>query len=146
MGDNIRNIFHRNDLRCTRQREVLFSALTGSTSHPTAEELFQQAKHADPELSLATVYNALEAFCAAGLVRRVGSPHGGPCRYDPCVHDHAHVTTTDGRVIDVPEDLSKQLIGSIPEHVLRELTERLGVRIERLELQLHTAGHGATNS
>lgn len=139
MCDSIRNLFHRNDLRCTRQREVLFGVLASSKTHPTAEELFQQATHADPELSLATVYNALEAFCAAGLARRVGSPLGGPCRYDPCTHDHAHVTTSDGRVLDVPDDLSRRLMSAIPEQVLRELSDRMGVRIERLEVQVHAA-------
>ena len=70
---DLRELFRAHGLRCTRQRERIYEALASSTSHPTAEELHLAVRDADGGLSLATVYNTLEAFTERGLCRRVPS-------------------------------------------------------------------------
>jgi Fur family peroxide stress response transcriptional regulator len=134
-GPCVREVFERHGLRCTRQRERIFDALACTTSHPTAEELFQAVHDGEPGLSLATVYNTLEAFTECGLVRRIPSP-GGACRYDADTSDHVHVTTPDGRVMDLPEDLSAQLIEALPAQVLADLEKRLGVKVGQVNIQI----------
>ncbi len=57
-------------LRPTRQRVSLASLLfTGSDRHVSAEELHEEAVSASVPVSLATVYNTLNQFTDAGLLR-----------------------------------------------------------------------------
>lgn len=132
-----RTLFEQAGLRFTRQREVLYESLASTKSHPTADELFQSVRSIEAGLSLATVYNTLEAFIEAGLVRRIPCAVGaGPCRFDADTTEHVHLATHDGRVQDVPHDLSRQLLSSIPGDVLADLERRLGVRVDGLNVQL----------
>ncbi len=145
-SDAIREIFRERSLRHTRQREVVYAALAGSTSHPTADELYQSvsrthsagvltASVSDSDLSLATVYNTLDALCEAGLAHRLPSI-SGPCRFDADTNSHAHLLAADGHVIDIPEDLSRRLLGALPQSALDELSQRMGVSIDRVTLQV----------
>lgn len=135
--EEIKELLRARGLRPTRQREVMYHALIGTTSHPTAEELFGTVRYADPGISLATVYNTLEAFTDKGLCRRMGCARGtGACRYDADMHDHVHVVAPDGRVMDVPEDLGARLTAAIPTELLHELERRLGVRLGRMGMQI----------
>ncbi len=133
----IRELFERHALRCTRQREQIYEALACTKSHPTADELFQAVRASEPGLSLATIYNTLDAFTECGLVRRLPCPSGsGPCRYDADVSDHVHMALRDGRLVDLPHDLSGQLLASVPAGVLKELERRFGVHVAGLNMQV----------
>lgn len=135
--EQIRDIFHRHDLRCTKQREIVYTALMATKMHPTAEELHTAVKASEPGMSLATVYNTLEAFTACGLVRRLPPSSGsGASRYDADTHDHVHLTTPDGRVFDIPEDLSELILDNLPDHLLDELERRMQLRVGRVNIQL----------
>ncbi|MFN0134422.1 MAG: Fur family transcriptional regulator [Phycisphaerales bacterium] len=124
-------------LRCTRQRELLYETLVEMRSHPTAEELFAAARLREPSLSLATVYNTLDAFTDAGLARRIPATNGtGPCRFDADTFDHVHLSLPDGSVIDSPDDISRQLLAAIPPHLLAELERQLSLRISGVSLHL----------
>ena len=132
-----RELFRRHGLRCTKQRQVIYSALTATSAHPTAEELLGMVREGEPGLSLATVYNTLEALTTCGLARRLPSHSGnGPCRYDADVTQHMHITTTDGRVLDVPEDLAARMPLPLPQDISDELERRLGVRITKVHVEI----------
>jgi Fur family iron response transcriptional regulator len=92
-------------LRPTRQRVALARLLleTGPR-HVTAEELFQEARTAGIPVSLATVYNTLHQFTAAGLMGEVVAG-SGQSYFDtnPTSHHHYFDRST-GEIIDVPED------------------------------------------
>lgn len=132
----IRDLFHTRGLRHTRQREILYAALASTKSHPTAEELFTLVQDADPGLSLATVYNALDAFEQHSLCRRLptGAP-GGAFRYDADLADHAHVVTADGRIFDVPADLHAQLRERLGDSFFVELEARTGIKLGQPSVQ-----------
>lgn len=129
------DLFRRHGLRRTRQREVIFAALAGTRSHPTAEELHQMVLGDEPGLSLATVYNTLESFERVGLCRSI-SVSAGPRRYDADVAQHVHVVAGDGRVIDVPADLGRAVMGSIDPAVIARIEAELGVSVARVSVQL----------
>lgn len=136
-GGEPRDVFHANGLRCTRQRELIYRALASTKAHPTAEELLAMVRTDEPGLSLATVYNTLEAFTARGLARRLPSHSGnGPCRYDADVSQHMHITLDDGRVLDVPQDLAERLGGRLSPALADELERRTGVRVTGVHLEL----------
>ncbi|HYE61380.1 MAG TPA: transcriptional repressor [Phycisphaerales bacterium] len=138
--DEVRELFQLHQLRCTRQREVVYAALAGTTGHPTAEELHSLVHAIEPGLSLATVYNTLEALTECGLARKLPGS-GGCCRFDAVVSPHVHVTTRDGRLMDVPQDLSQRLMAGLSPELLRELEQRMGVAIEHLNVQVVAKSH-----
>ena len=124
-------------LRCTRQREVVYDALRSTTRHPTAEELFDSVRRAEPGISLATVYNTLDALTGAGRARRLPAhSYGGPCRYDADVANHAHVLLEDGRIVDAPRSVSERLLEAMTPEMATELERIAGVRITGVRLTL----------
>lgn len=137
----IDSILRRHGLRCTRQRAVVYEALRRTLSHPTAEELLSLVRPSEPGISLATVYNTLEALCERGLVRRLADG-SRPCRFDATVEDHAHVTLSDGRVVDVPREIDERLRRGIDERALQSLADGLGVRVDQLDVRLSVQVRG----
>lgn len=87
-------------------------------------------------LSLATVYNTLEALCEAGLCRKLPSV-AGSARYDGEVTPHFHlVNEATGEFIDLPHDLGGQFLDRIPADLLAAIESRMGVKIDRLSMDL----------
>ncbi len=88
-------------LRPTPRREEVYAELLRKRDHPTAEELFMRAKRHLPEISMATVYNSLEALVACGLVRQLALERGA-ARYCPNMREHGHFCCDRcGRIEDV---------------------------------------------
>jgi len=103
-------------LRNTPQREVVYSVLVGKRDHPTADEVFARVKAEMPTISLATVYNCLEALVQCNLVRQVNFERG-PTRYCPNLHPHAHFhdeATGSTYDIDLAPGLLEQLRNQLP--------------------------------
>ena len=93
-------------LRPTRQRVALAAHLVGDGQHRhvTAESLFADVQRLGESVSLATVYNALRAFCDAGLVQEV-TVDGSRSYFDTNTHDHPHFFWEDeNRLSDAPAD------------------------------------------
>jgi Fur family iron response transcriptional regulator len=93
-------------VRPTRQRVALASLLVGDgkNRHVTAESLFAAAQSTGEQVSLATVYNTLRAFCEAGLMQEV-TVDGARSYFDTNTHDHPHFFwEDDGRLTDAPAD------------------------------------------
>lgn len=93
-------------LRPTRQRLALAALLIGGGQdrHVTAESLFEDARAHGESVSLATVYNTLRAFCAAGLMQEI-TVDGSKSYFDTNTHDHPHFFWEDTRVLtDAPAD------------------------------------------
>lgn len=93
-------------LRPTRQRLALAELLVGDGRHRhvTAESLFEAARSAGAAVSLATVYNTLRAFCAAGVLQEI-SVDGSKSYFDTNTRDHPHFYWEDeARLSDAPAD------------------------------------------
>jgi Fur family transcriptional regulator, stress-responsive regulator len=76
-------------LRATAQRRAIYGLFAGTENgHLNAEEVFQRARAELPELSRATVYNALGELAEAGLLGVVEGP--GPRQFDANVAPHHH--------------------------------------------------------
>jgi Fur family iron response transcriptional regulator len=90
-------------LRPTRQRVELAGHLFGGPDrHVTAESLAEEVARAGSKVSLATVYNTLHQFTAAGLLRQVvvDAARG---YFDTNTGDHQHFFLEDeGTLIDIP--------------------------------------------
>ncbi len=157
MGFDCRQIFGDHGLRFTRQRKAIFQALASTEVHPTAEQLHGLVA-SDPScagISLATVYNTLDALCGARLCIKLPVTHGCArydanlvCRtrengtvqlaYEAARDPHLHVVDEEsGAVLDVSDELSKRLMAAIPGDVVEAIEAELGYEIHEIALQLH---------
>ncbi len=85
----------------SRKREAVFEKLSGTTSHPTAEWLYEELKKEIPDLSLGTVYRNLSVFKDEGLIISVGVVNGQE-RFDANTCEHSHFVCLDcGGVFDI---------------------------------------------
>ncbi|MEG2586361.1 MAG: transcriptional repressor, partial [Akkermansia sp.] len=58
-------------LRLTRQRQEVYQTLLEQRDHPTAGEVYLRVRNKMPSISLATVYNCLDALVVHKLVKQV---------------------------------------------------------------------------
>jgi len=103
-------------LRPTRQRLELARLLfTGMDRHVTAESLAEEGARAGVKVSLATVYNTLHQFQAAGLLRQV-VVDASRSYFDTNVGDHQHFfVESEGVLIDIPgEEISVSGVPAAP--------------------------------
>ena len=87
--------------RSTRQRRLVFEAVAGTTSHPTAEWVYEAVRRALPRVSLGTVYRNLQVLVGEGRIRSF--VRGGLIRYDAdlTLHDHFSCDRC-GLLMDIP--------------------------------------------
>ncbi|OII38784.1 Fur family transcriptional regulator [Plantibacter sp. MMLR14_011] len=88
-------------LRVTTGRLAVLEILA-RTPHADVEQVVASLKPRAPQTSPQAVYSVLNAFVAAGLVRRI-EPDGHPGRYELRVDDNHHhlVCSSCGAVVDV---------------------------------------------
>jgi Fur family transcriptional regulator, peroxide stress response regulator len=124
--------------RYTRQREAVLTYLRSVDCHPTAEQVFAAVRISIPNVSLATIYKALEALVDAHLAARL--PDGaGPARYDGRSDAHYHLRCErTGQVRDLPLSYDPALIDKLDPQ-LAEVLRAKGFEItgHRLELVGH---------
>ena len=75
--------------RFTPQRQHVYNVLLQKRDHPTVEDVFIRSKNGMPEISMATVYNCLDALVKCGLVRHVNLDRSAT-RYCPNMKEHCH--------------------------------------------------------
>src|SRR5512139_874532 len=110
-------------LRPTRQRLMLGQLLfLNGHRHVTAEALYGEAIAADMQLSLATVYNTLNQFTDAGLLRRVAAD-GVKSFFDTdtSVHPHFYLEGED-ILLDIAQGLTfEKMPDALPGHEIARL-------------------------
>jgi Fe2+ or Zn2+ uptake regulation protein len=132
----VQTLFCEHHLRFTRQRYAVYCSLAGEDTHPTADQLYHQLADSDAGISLATVYNTLEALVKSGLAQKLADG-GTSARYDAIVDDHLHLRDcATGSLMDVPVSLGKRLLDNIPTHILKEIEAELGFSINRVQIEL----------
>ncbi len=106
-------------MKITRQREVIFEILKKNRNHPTALEIFDQAKKVLPDISLSTVYRTLKDMVVHGEVLEIKFEGESKARYDlNRGDDHAHFKCRMcGKVYDVSLMLPLDLVGFKVERV-----------------------------
>ncbi|MCB5182798.1 Fur family transcriptional regulator [Streptomyces antimicrobicus] len=126
MSDLLRRLRGRG-WRMTSQRRVVAEVLDGDHVHLTADEVHALAAERLPEISRATVYNALGELVALGEVAEV-TTDGRAKRYDPNAHrSHQHLVCSGcGLVRDVHP--SGDPLADLPE------SERFGFTLSGAEV------------
>ena len=100
-GESLNKRLAEKGLRFTSQRKHIYEVLLSQQDHPSAEEVFTRAKQAKPEISMATVYNSLDALVKCNVIRQVNVDRGA-AMYCSNMNEHAHFCCDDcGKVFDV---------------------------------------------
>jgi Fur family peroxide stress response transcriptional regulator len=100
-GNDLGERLATSGFRFTTQRRCVYDVLLQKRDHPTADEVFQRAKRAMPDISHATVYNCLDALVACGLAKQVTLERGA-ARFCPNMAEHCHYFCDEcGEVFDV---------------------------------------------
>ncbi len=87
--------------RSTRQRRLVFEAVIGTKSHPTAEWVYGAVRRSMPRVSLGTVYRNLQVLVEEGRLKSF--VRAGRIRYDADLDPHDHFSCDHcGLLIDVP--------------------------------------------
>ncbi|MFO1129082.1 MAG: Fur family transcriptional regulator [Rhodospirillales bacterium] len=102
---HVLDLLRRANLRPTRQRLSLARILfEGGDRHITAEKLHEEAIVANIPVSLATIYNTLHQFTAAGLLREI-VVDATRSYFDTNISDHHHFFhEASGFLEDIPAD------------------------------------------
>lgn len=85
----LRHALESNGQRFTEQRAAVYRFLRGTYEHPTADEVFTRVRAEIPDISLATVYKALETLVSCNLAMKL-SYGDDSARYDARTDDHVH--------------------------------------------------------
>ena len=110
-----------------RKRNAILACLQGTTSHPSAEMVYEMLQKEHPDISLATVYRNLARFKSQGLVSSVATVHGVE-RFDAITHPHVHfICSGCDAVIDLPRM-------EIPESLSQEAESISGCRVQDCRL------------
>jgi Fe2+ or Zn2+ uptake regulation protein len=139
----LRQALERAGSRFTKQRAAVYRYLHSAMCHPTAEQVFAAVREQIPNISLATVYKALDALVAAHLAGRI-TAGSGPTRYDGRseAHYHLHCEET-GQILDLPIPFDPELPAKLDPELLDSL-RRAGFEITGHRLEL--IGHFCANS
>jgi Fe2+ or Zn2+ uptake regulation protein len=112
--------------RISSQRRAIIAYLASTKSHPSARQVFLEAKKKHPDLSLATIYNTLGILTRMRLIK-VMQFDVTDNRYEPNVAPHINlICTSCGRIEDLEQGVAVQ-----PE----EIREKVGFEVfdSRLE-------------
>jgi Fe2+ or Zn2+ uptake regulation protein len=102
--DQLTPAFRARGLKVTPQRQAIFRALHGATTHPTAEAVYAVVSREMPTISLRTVYQTLNDLAAMGEIVALDLGTGS-ARFDPHTGPHHHlVCEACGKVQDLEAD------------------------------------------
>ena len=108
----LREALEANGQRYTEQRAAVHRYLSGRSDHPTADEVFTAVRREISDISLATVYKALETLVSCGLASKL-TYGDGSARYDPRTDEHFHARCLRcGTVRDVQ---TRSVSGGLPD-------------------------------
>ena len=84
-----------------RKRDAILDCIRSTTTHPSADWVYENVTRTMPDISLATVYRNLALFKDQGLIISLGTVKGVE-RFDGNTTPHVHfICTGCGRIVDL---------------------------------------------
>ena len=122
-------------MKYSKQRNLILNIVKETTSHPSAEWVYEQAKKEMPTIGIATVYRNLNALVSLGEIERI-SVTGSVDRFDGQVAEHCHMQCVRcGKIIDLEPD-SEESMKKLREMICKTFgVEDKNVRIGRTLLR-----------
>ncbi|OGO20397.1 MAG: transcriptional repressor [Chloroflexi bacterium RBG_16_50_9] len=95
--------------RDTRQRQAILNILRGTTSHPTADWIYDEVRKMITNISKGTIYRNLKVLREDGQISELNLS-GTVSRFEGRLNNHYHFRCEKcGRVIDVDETVDNEL-------------------------------------
>ena len=114
--------------RMTNPRRVVWSVISNSNEHLTADEIAGRVRTLDPEVNLSSVYRSLSLFSELGLVRESTIEGGGPAHWELAhTDDHFHLRCRSCGKID-------HHTGDMVDRIRTHLVTDHGFVAEKVEL------------
>ncbi len=96
-------------MKRSKQREAILETLYSTTTHPTADWIYDEVRKKIPNISLGTVYRNLNVLSSENKITKI-STIGEQCRYDGDVHPHNHfVCKICQKVMDIDVDYDNSI-------------------------------------
>jgi Fe2+ or Zn2+ uptake regulation protein len=109
----LREALEASGQRFTDQRAAVYRFLLSTEAHPTADDVFTGVRPEITDISLATVYKALETLVGCGLATKL-TYGDGSARYDGRTDPHPHARCLScGAVLDVPGRLDPAMLSGV---------------------------------
>ena len=123
----LREALEASGQRYTDQRAAVYRFLRSTDEHPTADEVFTAVRHEISDISLATVYKALETLVSCHLAIKLGYGEGS-ARYDARTDEHYHSRCVRCGVVRDVED--QGTAPALPEIAVGNGFQVHGYRVE----------------
>lgn len=95
----------KNNIKPSYQRMKILSYVANKLNHPTVEQIFNELVEEIPTLSKTTVYNSINLFIQAGIVKPVNI-EDHEIRYDYTLSNHGHFKCIKcGYIYDFPLEI-----------------------------------------
>lgn len=115
--------------RMTKQKRVILEVLKDTTSHPTADWVYEKVRRKIPNISLGTVYRNLNILKNQGEILEL-SYGKGFSRYDGTPDNHYHFTCEScGKVYDVDCPVAHNLD--------KDVESGMGFRVKQHRLEFY---------
>jgi Fur family transcriptional regulator, peroxide stress response regulator len=119
--------------RQTKQREAILRLLRGTSSHPTADQIYDEVRKEILNISKGTVYRNLKVLQEMSLVSELNL-NDTVSRFEAKQESHYHFRCERcGRVFDVDEPINKELD--------RRIAKRTGFKISYHQLEFRGLCH-----
>ncbi|MGM0444945.1 MAG: Fur family transcriptional regulator [Bacillota bacterium] len=101
--------------RMTKQRKTILNVLKNTTSHPTADWIYEQVKKEIPNVSLGTIYRNLNLLSEMGKITVINYAND-QSHYDGNTEGHYHFRCNQcQKVYDLHVELFEKEINNIVE-------------------------------
>ncbi len=118
-------------LALTAQRRRILELILDRRDHPTADQIYQDAKRHLPDISRTTVYRVLDTLVAIGVIRKACS-RTAATRFDSVTDRHHHLVCLHcEKLIDVDDDQFSHRV---------ELPDVSAVSFEIHDFSIHFSG------
>lgn len=127
-ANNTTRTSHAPAPRLTPYRAAVLKILRASHNHPTAAEVFRKVRRRSPNVSYATIYNALNWLTRNGLVAELQFGDAAS-RFDPIIKRHDHLVCTHcGALVDH--------VLNLPRKIWSHAGRQAGFRVDQYRLEL----------
>ena len=115
--------------RKSKQKEVILKVLRSTSSHPSADWVYEQVRKEIPNISLGTVYRNLRLLSESGEILELDYS-STPSRFNGNAQNHYHFRCDKcGRIFDLDEPVDK----TIEDRV----AQKAGFSVSRHRLELY---------
>ena len=88
--------------RNTKQKEIILKILQSHKTHPTIQEIYDMAKHQDPNIGQATIYRNIKRLVEEGEILKIANSIDDTYHYDINRSPHMHLLCKNcQKVVDI---------------------------------------------